>query len=109
MSDDHDPLAEIERLDRFFDGDEEGERPIDVLRASGVSIPDERDLDDATLHARLWELIRHRRPDRFRRSIRILEEDEETGSGLEQSPPMGGDNLSLPLLWSSRGLKAGKD
>jgi len=57
MSDDHDPLAEIERLDRFFDGEEEGERPIDVLRAGGVSIPDERDLDDATLHARLWELI----------------------------------------------------
>ncbi|HXH92721.1 MAG TPA: hypothetical protein VNN25_14155 [Thermoanaerobaculia bacterium] len=57
MSDDHDPLAEIERLDRFFDGDEEGERPIDVLRDRGVSIPDERDLDDGTLHARLWELI----------------------------------------------------
>jgi hypothetical protein len=57
MSDDHDPIAEIERLDRFFDGEEEGERPIDVLRASGVSVPDERDLDDATLHARLWELI----------------------------------------------------
>jgi len=57
MSDDHDPLAEIERLDRFFDGEEDGERPIDVLRDRGVSIPDERDLDDGTLHARLWELI----------------------------------------------------
>src|SRR5258708_18716357 len=57
MSDDHDPIAEIERLDRFFDGEEEGERPIDVLRDKGVTIPDERDLDDATLHARLWELI----------------------------------------------------
>lgn len=57
MSDDHDPIAEIERLDRFFDGDEDGERPIDALRHNGFSIPDERDLDDATLHARLWELI----------------------------------------------------
>ncbi len=57
MSDDHDPIAEIERLDQFFDGEEEGERPIDVLRDNGVSTPDERDLDDATLHARLWELI----------------------------------------------------
>ncbi|HEX7679866.1 MAG TPA: hypothetical protein VF713_17185, partial [Thermoanaerobaculia bacterium] len=57
MSDDHDPIAELERLDRFFDGEEEGERPIDVLRNNGVSIPDERDLDDATLHTRLWDLI----------------------------------------------------
>lgn len=58
MSDDHDPLAEIKRLDRFFDGDEEGERPIDVLRDNGVSIPDDRDLDDASLHTRLWDLIK---------------------------------------------------
>jgi hypothetical protein len=57
MSDDHDPIAEIERLDRFFDGEEEGEHPIDVLRNNGVSIPDERDLDDGSLHARLWEVI----------------------------------------------------
>jgi hypothetical protein len=57
MSDDHDPIAEIERLDRFFDGEEEGERPIDVLRNNGVSIPDDRDLDDDTLHAKLWEII----------------------------------------------------
>jgi hypothetical protein len=57
MSDDHDPIAEIERLDRFFDGEEEGERPIDVLRNNGISIPEERDLDDDSLHARLWEII----------------------------------------------------
>jgi len=57
MSDDHDPIAEIERLDRFFDGEEDGERPIDVLRNNGVSIPDERDLDDGSLHERLWEII----------------------------------------------------
>ena len=57
MSDDHDPIAELERLDRFFDGEEEGERPIDVLPKNGVSIPDKRDLDDASLHTKLWEII----------------------------------------------------
>jgi hypothetical protein len=58
MSDAHDPIAELERLDRFFDGEEEGERPLDVLRAKGMSIPDEAELDDAALHAKLWEIIR---------------------------------------------------
>jgi hypothetical protein len=57
MIDDDDPIAELERLDRFFDGEEEGERPIDVLRNKGVSIPDERHLDDVALHAKLWEII----------------------------------------------------
>jgi len=57
MSDDHDPIAELERLDRFFDGEEEGERPIDVLPKNGVSIPDERELDDDSLHTKLWEII----------------------------------------------------
>jgi len=46
MSDDYDPIAEMERLDRFFDGEEDGERPIDVLRSNGLSIPDDADLDD---------------------------------------------------------------
>ncbi len=58
MSDFHDPIAELERLDRFFDGEEEGARPIDVLRSKGLSIPEERELDDAALHAKLWEIIR---------------------------------------------------
>jgi len=57
MSDDHDPIAELERLDRFFDGEEEGERPIEVLRINGIDIPDDRDLDDDALHAKLWEII----------------------------------------------------
>ena len=57
MSGNHDLIAELERLDRFYEGEEEGERPIDVLRGKGVSIPDERDLDDDSLHARLWEII----------------------------------------------------
>ncbi len=57
MSDDHDPIAEVERLDRFFDGEEEGERPIDVLRARGITIPDGAALDDESLRAKLWEVI----------------------------------------------------
>jgi hypothetical protein len=57
MSGNHDLIAELERLDRFYEGEEEGERPIDVLRSKGISIPDERDLDDDSLHARLWEII----------------------------------------------------
>ena len=58
MSDEHDLIAELERLGRFFDGEEEGERPIEILRSNGMSIPDERDLDDESLHARLWEIIK---------------------------------------------------
>jgi hypothetical protein len=57
MSDVHDPIAELERLDRFFDGEEEGERPIDVMRNDGISIPDEHELDDDALHGKLWEII----------------------------------------------------
>jgi hypothetical protein len=57
MSRDHDPIAELERLDRFFDGEEEGERPIDVLRNGGLSIPEAPDLDDAALTTKLWEII----------------------------------------------------
>ena len=57
MSGNQDLIAELERLDRFYEGEEEGERPIDVLRNKGISIPDERDLDDDSLHARLWEII----------------------------------------------------
>jgi hypothetical protein len=57
MSQVHDPIAELERLERFFDGEEEGERPIDVMRNDGISIPDERELDDDSLHAKLWEII----------------------------------------------------
>jgi hypothetical protein len=52
-----DIIEELERLDAFYDGTEPGERPIDVLRANGVEIPDEDSLDDAALHERLWILI----------------------------------------------------
>jgi hypothetical protein len=53
----NDPIAELEKLDRFLDGDEPGERPLDVLRARGLEIPDDDSLDDAALPAVLWNLL----------------------------------------------------
>lgn len=50
-------LKELERLDRFLDGDDEGEVPLEVLRERGMEIPDEPPLDDQELHAKLWEVI----------------------------------------------------
>jgi len=52
-----DLIAELERLDRFLDGSEEGERPLEVLRAGGLQIPDASTLDDEALHRTLWELL----------------------------------------------------
>jgi hypothetical protein len=52
-----DGLEELERLDRFFDGEEPGERPLEVLRERGMEIPDEASLSDTDVHAKLWELI----------------------------------------------------
>src|SRR5258708_33404434 len=55
--DDDDPIAEIGRLDRFYDGEEDGERPLEVLRARGVELPEESSLDDEALHQKLTELF----------------------------------------------------
>ena len=55
--DDDDPIAELEKLDRFLDGEEDGERPLDVLRARGVVLPEESSLGDESLHQKLQELI----------------------------------------------------
>lgn len=53
-----DLIAELERLDRFFDGDEEGDIPLALLRGQGIEIPDDdAALDDAALHAKLWEVL----------------------------------------------------
>lgn len=52
-----DILEELERLDAFLDGTESGERPLDVLRARGIDMPDEATLDDAAMHQRLWAVI----------------------------------------------------
>ena len=52
-----DLIAELERIDRFFGGEEPGEIPIDVLRARGIDIPQTPPDDAAALRAKLWELI----------------------------------------------------
>jgi len=31
-----DPIAELERMDRFFDGEEPGEVPLEILREKGL-------------------------------------------------------------------------
>ncbi len=58
MEDEADIIAELERLDRFLEGDEPGERPIDALRKRGMEFPmDDATLDDGALHTKLWEAI----------------------------------------------------
>jgi hypothetical protein len=52
-----DLIAELERMDRFFDGEEPGDIPIEFLRQRGVDIPAIAPDDDAELHAKLQELI----------------------------------------------------
>ena len=52
-----DLMEHLEKLDAFLSGDEPGERPIDVLRARGIEIPEEATLDDTRLHERLWAII----------------------------------------------------
>ena len=57
MEDERDGLAELERLDRFFDGEEPGEIPIDVLRAMGIEIADDdAGLSDEALAAKVSEI-----------------------------------------------------
>lgn len=51
-------IAEMERIDRFFEGTEAGEVPLERLRASGMVIPDDdAELDDAALGALLRQMI----------------------------------------------------
>jgi hypothetical protein len=52
-----DLIAEMERMDRFFDGEEPGDIPIEFLRQRGVEIPAIAPDDDAELRAKLQELI----------------------------------------------------
>lgn len=53
----HDFIEELERMDRFFDGTEAGDVPLEVLRARGIEMPDEKALHDAELHRVLWSVI----------------------------------------------------
>ncbi len=56
--DENDIIAELERIDRFFEGEEPGEVPLKVLRDGGMVIPDNDSLlDDAALAATLRAMI----------------------------------------------------
>jgi hypothetical protein len=48
----------LSKLDAWIDGDEDGDIPLEVLKARGVALPDAKILDDAALHDALWRLIR---------------------------------------------------
>lgn len=57
VTDEKDPLAYLERLDEFLEGGG-GDVPLVILRERGVVIPDDdAALDDAALHAKLWEVL----------------------------------------------------
>jgi hypothetical protein len=55
--DENDVIAELERIDRFFGGEEAGDVPLEVLRARGVEIPKEPPGEEAVLRAKLMEII----------------------------------------------------
>ncbi len=51
-------IAELDRMERFLEGEEQGEIPLDILRDQGLEIPDDDSvLDDVALHALLWKVI----------------------------------------------------
>jgi hypothetical protein len=53
----NDLIAELERMDRFFEGREAGEIPLEVLRGRGIDIPAEPQADEAELRATLLEIV----------------------------------------------------
>ena len=54
---DDDIIEELERIDRFFDGTEPGEIPLEVFREAGMEIPDDdAALGDDALGAKLREI-----------------------------------------------------
>lgn len=55
--DEIDVIAELERIDRFFEGEEAGEIPLEVLRARGMDIPQVSPEDSAVLRAKLMEIV----------------------------------------------------
>jgi hypothetical protein len=57
MHTEHDFMADLERLDSFFDGTEPGDIPLTVLRERGIEMPGDATLDDEEVHRRLWEVI----------------------------------------------------
>lgn len=57
MRTERDFMADLERLDAFFDGTEPGDIPLTVLRERGIEMPDDATLDDEEVHRRLGEVI----------------------------------------------------
>ncbi|MDP9191125.1 MAG: hypothetical protein M3P06_05425 [Acidobacteriota bacterium] len=57
MRTERDFMADLERLDSFFDGTEPGDIPLTVLRERGIEMPDDATLDDEEVHRRLGEVI----------------------------------------------------
>jgi hypothetical protein len=55
--DEIDVIAELERIDRFFGGEEAGEIPLEVLRTRGMDIPAVPPEDSGALRAKLMEII----------------------------------------------------
>jgi len=55
--DEIDVIAELERMDRFFEGEEPGEIPLEVLRADGIDIPAVPPDDAGALRTKLLEII----------------------------------------------------
>ncbi|MEO8382024.1 MAG: hypothetical protein ABI779_20345 [Acidobacteriota bacterium] len=100
----HDLIEELERMDRFFDGTEEGDVPLEVLRARSIEMPEESSLDDAALHGLLWKVIHgmaeigmflectDHLSDRelYRYLAEALMEETMLGAGMEQLSPIGG-------------------
>jgi len=52
-----DLMEELDRLDRFLEGKEKGDVPIEVLRANRVDLPAAASLDDEAIHVKLWEVL----------------------------------------------------
>jgi hypothetical protein len=58
VDDDGDLSEHFDKLDRYLSGEDEGDIAIGILRERGIEIPeDDSQLDDAALHAKLWEVI----------------------------------------------------
>jgi hypothetical protein len=57
IDEEEDVIAQMERMDRFFDGEEAGDIPLEFLRQRGIDIPALPPDDDAELRVKLQELI----------------------------------------------------
>jgi hypothetical protein len=53
-----DGLEYLMALDRWLEGKEEGIIPAELLKQRGIDVPPAAELDDASLHERLWTVIR---------------------------------------------------